>query len=63
MDPKKVYSFLNTLLEKAKPYAKKELKHLEIFAKQLDGLDHLEAWDFAFYSEKLKNKLFNLQTV
>ena len=59
-NPKKVYNFLNTLLEKAKPYAEKEFKHLERFAKQLDGLDHLEAWDFAFYSEKLKNKLFNL---
>tara|TARA_B110000211_G_C14058467_1_gene544451 strand:+ start:82 stop:2106 length:2025 start_codon:yes stop_codon:yes gene_type:complete len=58
--PKKVYNFLNTLLEKAKPFADKEFKQLEGFAKELDGIDHLELWDYLFYSEKLKNKLFNL---
>ncbi|MGY8989843.1 MAG: M3 family metallopeptidase, partial [Flavobacteriales bacterium] len=57
---KTVLAFLNELLEKAKPFADKELKQLESFAKELDGLDHLEKWDLAFYSEKLKNKLFNL---
>jgi Zn-dependent oligopeptidase len=48
------------LLEKARPFADKEFKQLEDFAKELDGLDHLEKWDSAFYAEKLKNKLFNL---
>ena len=59
-NPLKVFSFLNDLLEKAKPFADKEFKQLQDFAKELDGLDHLEAWDYMFYSEKLKNKLFNL---
>jgi peptidyl-dipeptidase Dcp len=58
--PEKVFTFLNDLLEKAKPFADKEFKQLEDFAKELDGLDHLEKWDSAYYSEKLKNKLFNL---
>ena len=58
--PEKVFTFLNDLLEKARPFADKEFKQLEDFAKELDGLDHLEKWDSAFYSEKLKNKLFNL---
>ncbi len=58
--PEKVNVFLNDLLEKAKPFAKKEFDELEAFAKDLDGIDHLEKWDSAFYSEKLKNKLFNL---
>ncbi len=58
--PEKVTSFLNDLLEKAKPFADKEFKELETFAKELDGIDHLEKWDSAYYSEKLKNKLFNL---
>ncbi|MDN3596401.1 M3 family metallopeptidase [Zunongwangia endophytica] len=58
--PEKVDSFLNELLEKAKPAAEKEFQQLEDFAKELDGIDHLEKWDSAYYSEKLKQKLFNL---
>ena len=59
-NPLTVMTFLNDLLEKAKPFAEKEFKQLEDFAKKLDGIDKLEKWDFGFYSEKLKNKLFNL---
>jgi len=58
--PIKVTSFLNDLLEKAKPVALKEFAELESFAKELHNIDHLEKWDSAYYSEKLKNKLFNL---
>ncbi|SRX73528.1 M3 family metallopeptidase [Aequorivita antarctica] len=58
--PEKVKSFLNELLEKAKPAAQKEFNELTAFAKELDGVDHLEKWDGAYYSEKLKQKLFNL---
>ena len=58
--PEKVKSFLNELLEKAKPAAKKEFEELTAFANELDGIDHLEKWDGAYYSEKLKQKLFNL---
>ncbi len=58
--PEKVKSFLNELLEKAKPAAKKEFDELTAFAKELAGIDQLEKWDGAYYSEKLKQKLFNL---
>ncbi len=58
--PNKVNSFLNELLEKAKPAAKDEFKKLEKFAKDLDGIDQLQKWDSAYYSEKLKQKLFDL---
>jgi Zn-dependent oligopeptidase len=59
-NPTKVLSFLNDILEKAKPAAKKEFEQLSAFAKELDGIEHLEKWDSAYYSEKLKQKLFNL---
>lgn len=59
-NPEKVQSFLNDLLEKAKPAAQKEFAQLTAFAKELDGIDQLEKWDGAYYSEKLKQKLFNL---
>jgi len=58
--PETVLKFLNDLLDKAKPAAEKEYKNLENFAKNLDGIDRLEKWDAAYYSEKLKQKLFNL---
>ncbi|MBX9807962.1 MAG: M3 family metallopeptidase, partial [Flavobacteriaceae bacterium] len=59
-NPDKVKSFLNDLLAKAKPAAQKEFAELTAFAAALDGIDQLEKWDGAYYSEKLKQKLFNL---
>lgn len=59
-NPEKVKSFLNDLLEKAKPAAKREFAELTNFAKELDGIEQLEKWDGAYYSEKLKQKLFSL---
>jgi peptidyl-dipeptidase Dcp len=58
--PEKVLEFLTELLEKAKPAAQSEFKKLEDFAKELNGIDQLEKWDAAYYSEKLKQKLFDL---
>jgi Zn-dependent oligopeptidase len=59
-NPEKVKSFLNDLLTKAKPAAEREFSQLAGFAKKLDNIDHLEKWDGSFYSEKLKQELFNL---
>ncbi len=59
-NPDKVKSFLNDLLAKAKPAAEREFNQLTAFAKRLDNLDQLEKWDGAYYSEKLKQELFNL---
>jgi len=59
-NPEKVQTFLNDLLEKAKPAAQKEFDQLTAFAKELDGIESLEKWDGAYYSEKLKQKLFSL---
>ena len=58
--PEKVYSFLSELLEKAKPAAEREFKQLKDFAKELDRLDEFQKWDGSFYSEKLRQKLFDL---
>lgn len=59
-NPEKVKSFLEELLEKAKPAAQREFETLTKFAKDLDGIDQLEKWDGAYYSEKLKQQLFQL---
>ncbi|GGH34739.1 peptidase M3 [Mangrovimonas yunxiaonensis] len=58
--PETVETFLNKLLEKAKPAAIREFNTLSDFAKTLDGIDQLQKWDSAYYSEKLKQKLFDL---
>ena len=54
-----VISFLESLVEISKEQGKKELKELEAFAKELDGVDELKSYDVAYYSEKLKKSLFD----
>lgn len=58
--PSNVWSFLDDLLKHAKPAAKLELDKLRAYAKQLDGLDDLQRWDFAYYTEKLKKERFEI---
>ncbi|MBG6187981.1 M3 family metallopeptidase [Flavobacterium sp. CAN_S2] len=58
--PEKVKTFSTDLLEKAKPAALKEFAQLAAFAKELHGIEELQKWDGAYYSEKLKQQLFNL---
>ena len=58
-NPKTVLTFENELLEKAKPAAIKEFKMLEAMAQE-DGIETLQKWDAAYYSEKLKKQRFDL---
>ena len=58
--PENVYNFLNDILEKAKLAAEREYKQLENFAKDSDGIDQIQKWDGTYYTEKLKQKLFDL---
>ena len=58
--PENVIDFSNNLLIKAKPAALKEFENLENYAKKLDGIEQLQKWDGAYYSEKLKKELFDL---
>ena len=56
--PEEVISFLESLLEKARPKASQELEELTAFASKLDGINKLEKWDFAYYSELLKKEKY-----
>lgn len=58
--PEQVNAFLEDLLAKGKPAAEREFDELTQFAKELDGIQHLEKWDGSYYSEKLKQQRFNL---
>ena len=56
-----VYKLLNELLEAYTPTAYQEVEEVKNLAKELEGEDfELMPWDWAYYSEKLKEKKFNL---
>lgn len=59
-NPENVEEFLENLRLKAKPSALKQLESLAEFAKELDGIETFQSWDTAYYSEKLKQKLFEI---
>jgi peptidyl-dipeptidase Dcp len=56
--PSVVMEFLESLLQKAKPKAEADVLEVAEFAKNLDGLEQLERWDFAYYSELLKKEKY-----
>lgn len=54
-----VVRFLEELADKSLSQAKEELKELKEFALQVDGIEDLEGYDVAYYSEKLKKDKFD----
>ncbi|MDO6800858.1 M3 family metallopeptidase [Wenyingzhuangia sp. 1_MG-2023] len=55
----KVTTFLEDFLEKAKPKAVEQFNQLQEFAAKKDGIKILQKWDGGYYSEKLKQELFD----
>lgn len=56
-----VYKLLNQLLEAYTPAALKEREEVQALASRTEGVDFdLMPWDWAYYSEKLKNEKYNL---
>ncbi|MAT66611.1 MAG: oligopeptidase A [Gammaproteobacteria bacterium] len=49
-----VLQFLHDLAERALPAARAELDEIRAFARDQHGMDSIEAWDVAYYSEKLR---------
>lgn len=59
-NPDRVRAFLERLLVKSKPAALREMDELRQFAKAAGGGTDLMPWDYVFWSNKLKEKLFDL---
>ena len=57
---RQVLQFLYDLVAKAKKSAELEIKELRDMAKA-DGIEELESWDLAFYSEKLRKAKYDIQ--
>lgn len=55
-----VMEFLDELLVKSLPYAKKDVETIQKYAKSLGLKGKLMPWDFSFYSEKYKNEKYAL---
>ena len=56
---KNIYKLLDDLYESCFENAKTDLKAVKKLAFDLDGITDFEKWDFPFYSEKLKKKLYD----
>ncbi len=59
-DPQQVLDFLTDLAKRAHPQGEKELAQLRAFAKAEFGVDELQPWDIAYYSEKQKQHLYSI---
>ncbi len=57
--PTQVKSFLNELLEKAKPYAENEIHELKKMA-AADGVSEIQSYDHAYYAEQLRKQKFDI---
>ena len=59
-----VYNLLNQLLEAYKPTAKKEVEEVRKMAKEMTGDEQfeLQPWDFGYYSNKLKERDYNINS-
>lgn len=59
-NPDEVLGFLNDLAERTKSYAKQEFEELTRFAIETANVARLETWDVAYFSEKLRQKKFDI---
>ncbi len=58
--PEQVIGFLEDLADKSWRQARKELAELREFAREHDGINHLQAWDIGYYSEKMRQHYYQL---
>lgn len=58
-----VYKLLNDLIDAYMPTAQKEVAEIEAMAKEIEGDDFkIQPWDFGYYSNKLKEKKYSINS-
>ena len=60
-NPSTVFDFLYGLAKRIKPLAKKEFKTLQDFVQKHYGIEKLEVWDIAYYSEKMQYRKYKIR--
>ena len=55
-----VLQFLHDLAARSRPQAQRELDELRAYAAEHHGVDALQPWDIAYYSEKLRQHRYNI---
>ena len=55
-----VMEFLQDLARRSRPQAQQEYAQLQEFASSEFGIENLQAWDTAYYSEKLRQQRYNI---
>ncbi|MCX7087380.1 MAG: oligopeptidase A [Methylococcales bacterium] len=58
--PSDVVTFLEDLAKKSLPQARQDLKDLQDFARNEQGIEALQAWDTTYYSEKMRQHCYQL---
>ena len=58
--PEKVEKFQEELYQASKPAASRDFDHIRQFAESIGHTGTIERWDWAYFSEKLKKKLFDI---
>ena len=53
-----VLTFLDDLAQRARPYALRDMAEISTFARDKLGISELQAWDFAYASEKLREERY-----
>ncbi|MEJ2760066.1 MAG: oligopeptidase A [Gammaproteobacteria bacterium] len=57
--PQAVFEFLRSLVDRARPVALREVAELKDFSRRSHKVEDLNAWDLAFYSERLRQDRFD----
>jgi oligopeptidase A len=57
--PDQVAAFLHDLARRSRKVAQQEFAQLQDFSQRVFGVDTIEAWDVAYYSEKYRQHQFN----
>lgn len=55
-----VFGFLHDMAKRSRPQAQKELAELADFARLEHGIEQLQPWDIAYYSEKLRQSKYSI---
>ena len=58
--PAQVRDFLEQLSQKSRPQAQAEWRELQDFARKEYGVETIQAWDVTFYSEKLRERRYQV---